>query len=217
MSATANATAAAPLSAAEQDEILKARLATDEKYLRRIAKRVTALIQTDNEDQHEIQEYHAEAQRLHGMRNEQLETIARLKQDLEHAQKTRRERLEYDEIARKIIVYPRREEMQASLALVQNQVDALQNDNEAYARVSNDTRQALKSVVEQLHTLTHTIQATTGNSEETAEPAEVAEKSTWNPQAASFQPTKRAASHQLEATEAPKEGKPDLKRHRPTT
>ena len=47
------------------------------------------------------------------MRNEQLESIAHLKQDLEHAQKKRKERLEYDDIARKITVYPRRDEMQA--------------------------------------------------------------------------------------------------------
>ncbi|WFD43749.1 hypothetical protein MPSI1_002413 [Malassezia psittaci] len=256
MSATANATVASLLSAAEQDDILKARLATDEKYLRRIAKRVTTLLQTSDENQQiaarsllqgdldmffahlervhriatttaqsEIQEYRAEAQRLSGMRDEQLESIAQLKQDLKHAQTRQRERQEYDEIARKIIVYPRRDEMQAyvsrnsssSLSLVKDQVDALHKENEAYAKVSSDTRQALEAVVEQLHSLTHTIQDTIGESQESTEPAEVTEKSSLNPQVASFHPTKRAHSHQLEGLEASKEGKPDLKRHRPNT
>lgn len=146
--------------------------------------------------------YEEETSKLQNACSQERETISRLKQELESAQKTRQNRLEYDEIARKIIVYPSREEMESTLQHLQERVTALQEENETYARIGDDTRKGLESVVEQLQSLNQTIDSSIGDpsassEQESAEPAD--KKSTLNPNVPSFTPQsqqeKTNASH----------------------
>lgn len=128
------------------------------------------------------------------------------KAELQAAQKTRENRLQYDEIARKIVVYPSRDVMESyvpkrspsNLQQLQERAAALQQENEAYAKVSDDTRQGLESIVDQLRTLSQAIEASVGSQAPAAPaaPATAAEASDkaspLNPQVPEFTPQSQA-------------------------
>ncbi|KAI3623905.1 hypothetical protein CBS14141_003604 [Malassezia furfur] len=130
--------------------------------------------------------------------NHERDLIVQRKAELQAAQKTRENRLQYDEIARKIVVYPSRDVMESNLQQLQERAAALQQENEAYAKVSDDTRQGLESIVDQLRTLSQAIEASVGSQAPAAPaaPATAAEASDkaspLNPQVPEFTPQSQA-------------------------
>lgn len=261
------------------DDILKARLATDEKYLRRLTKRITTVAQAANDEeqyvfcinlysnaavimlksdldlfcnhlnrlqatsqstaQREIEAYDSEAAALRtypaadpdASCEKEREDIARLKKELEAAQQTRQNRIEYDELARKIVVYPSREDMESTLQSLQERVAALKQENESFSSITSETRSGLDAIVAQLQKLNESIDASLGQAPAASGPAEAeAEadagepKTQLNPNVPSFTPQTHAAEESAgnakrahaapEATHAAPRDQPEPKRLR---
>ncbi|WFD37856.1 uncharacterized protein MJAP1_000803 [Malassezia japonica] len=223
--------AMALLTGQEQDDILKARLATDEKYLRRLTKRITTVAQAASDEEHnaavimlksdldlfcnhlnrlqatsqsttqrEIEAYDSEAAALHASCEEERKNIARLKKELEAAQQTRQNRIEYDELARKIVVYPSREDMESTLQSLQERVAALKQENESFSSITAETRSGLDAIVAQLQKLHESIDASLRQAPVASGPAEAdadadggEPKTQLNPNVPSFTPQTHAA------------------------
>ncbi|WFC95411.1 hypothetical protein MBRA1_002059 [Malassezia brasiliensis] len=188
----AGAAAAAPLSGSEQEEhnamllLLKGDLDLFFDHLRLLEDTAQATAKE------EIQLYQEEAEKLRAAANHERELISQRKEELYAAQKTRQNRLQYDEIARKIVVYPSRDVMEINLQQLQERAATLQKDNEAYAKVGDETRKGLESIVGQLRTLSQSIEASVGD-QAPATTTEASEKATpLNPQVAEFTPQSQA-------------------------
>lgn len=80
----------------------------------------------------------------------------------------------------------------SNLQQLQERAATLQQENEAYAKVGDDTRKGLESIVGQLQTLSQAIEASVG-SQAPAATAEASEKApSLNPQVPEFTPQSQA-------------------------
>lgn len=123
--------------------------------------------------------------------SQEREAIEQLKKELEMAQTTRQNRIQYDEIARKIIGYPKREEMEETLARLQEEVSALRDENASYEEIEKGSCNGLQTIIHHLEQLNQTIETVVRDNNNSSEPENkdsTEKKSTLNPQVPSFTP-----------------------------
>ncbi|WFD36943.1 hypothetical protein MCUN1_003835 [Malassezia cuniculi] len=184
----------ARLSAAEQgtplltDNILRARLASDDKYVRRIAKRVTGVATARTPDEHanaalllrtDLQLFSAHIDRLRATAQDTSERekteyrtqvadihekcgtvradIAALRDELAAAQRTRRNRLEYDSIAQKILVYPSRDALESAIKEQEQHIASLAADTGALEQAAADAHTELAHITANMRALHATL------------------------------------------------------------
>ncbi|WFD20459.1 hypothetical protein MCAP1_002703 [Malassezia caprae] len=175
----------APLTTQEQgmlsrlmhaDDVLKARLAADEKYVRRVAKRVAQLAKLENDKERadsttarEIQAYDQEADILQQRCEQAQVNVSELKTELEQAQLIRSQKLEYNDIARKILVYPSPEAMDAKLEVLRERIKELKQNVEHYEQAHASAQSGLQDVDATLSALQSSVAASLNKNKEHAQ------------------------------------------------
>ncbi|WFD08053.1 hypothetical protein MVES1_003422 [Malassezia vespertilionis] len=198
-----------PLAGNEMDEILKERLAADEKLLRRVVKRISTLAHTQSDEERtateillqsdvqlflrhldrlhrtaeitaerEIQAYHTETEQLRAACTEESAAIAQCEVKLQEALAKRQHRLEYDALARKIVVYPQREQLESTLESLHARIAALKEENAAHEQVEADAKAQLATIGSELQVLHDGIQSSLRHVQTTS----------LNPNASAFEP-----------------------------
>lgn len=231
------------------DDVLRARIASDDKYIRRIAKRVTAvasartpeerantalLLRTDLElfsahierlgvaardtSEREKTEYHDEIARIERQSVQDRAQIAALKEELAAAEHTRQNRLEYDNIANKILVYPSRAELKryvyanSAIAAQEKRIAFLDADTSALEQVTTETVESLAGIGAQMRELHTTVNQRLTTGEQNApeqesggdagtEAAPDPDTPALNPEAEAFKP--RSHKRNSTASDAP--------------
>ncbi|KAL4398999.1 THO complex protein [Malassezia pachydermatis] len=119
-----------------------------ERHIERL--RASASVTSD----YDIQTYNEEAKALMKQCEQEKEKISELKQVLNEAQQDRQHKVEYNEIARKILVYPSRDDMEMTLQELKDKITTLQTDIAKYDEASSQARNGLQDVsgiVQRLH------------------------------------------------------------------
>ncbi|WFD27898.1 hypothetical protein MNAN1_002906 [Malassezia nana] len=216
-------------------DVLKSRLAADEKYVRRIAKRVaqlakglsdkerdaaSLLLETDLNlfHQHierlyastksttalEIQTYEDKTNLLQERCEQEKSLIGELKAELEQAQLVRAQKLEYNDIARKILVYPRPEAMDAKLQGLKERIQMLKQEVEHYDQANTSAKSGLQDVSATLNALHSSVRASLGYKVQEKETEESA-----GAQAAAS-PSASAPSHNTEEPASSKQSQDEV-------
>ncbi|KAH9482796.1 hypothetical protein JR316_0004896 [Psilocybe cubensis] len=101
----------------------------------------------------QVEEYHRERERLDN-EHETLKTqIEELKLALEHAQMLRRRKIEYDVIAEKINTLPSREELEATIKALENDMAAIRSEHDTQDRTIQGHKTALDGIIAELGSL----------------------------------------------------------------
>ncbi|KAJ3064744.1 hypothetical protein HDU98_011878 [Podochytrium sp. JEL0797] len=85
--------------------------------------------------------------------------IARLKQQLEEEEVWRRQQVEYDQVARRVLELPSREETERNMTTLQLEIEALQSQQQALDESFEHRKTLLHNVVSAIHTMKDAIDA----------------------------------------------------------
>ncbi|KAJ1950681.1 hypothetical protein IWQ62_006529 [Dispira parvispora] len=95
----------------------------------------------ESASQHEISSYQETSEEIERNIDATSRTIEELRDQLVQAQEQRRQRLEYDEIAKDILKLPSRESLQQTVEGLQNEIRELQNERESRKTLVTSLRQ----------------------------------------------------------------------------
>ncbi|KZT05536.1 uncharacterized protein LAESUDRAFT_655453 [Laetiporus sulphureus 93-53] len=101
----------------------------------------------------QVEEYQMEKERIADQHVNLKSQIEQLKLSLEHAQIQRRRKIEYDAIAEKINTLPSREELNASISSLENDMAAIRAEHENQSRIIYTQKNALDSMISELNSL----------------------------------------------------------------
>ncbi|KAJ1651181.1 hypothetical protein IWQ61_008193 [Dispira simplex] len=127
------------LIASPQDIQLNTQLVIAE--LQSFAKSMSKYELFESASQHEISSYQDAGQEIERNIDTTSRTIEELRSQLGQAQEQRRQRLEYDEIAKDILKLPSRESLQQTIDGLQNEIQELQNERESRKTLVTSLRQ----------------------------------------------------------------------------
>ncbi|KDN53512.1 hypothetical protein K437DRAFT_252871 [Tilletiaria anomala UBC 951] len=167
----------------EAQNALEARVAVDERPMKRLIKKSFAVLGLPGEDSDielaglateisamkvtlarlrtvaqvtskgEQAEYENDSRNFEQTFRNGEEEIARLKDQLKEAQQERANKLEYDALAKQIAKYPSRAETEESMRRVRSQIEALREESEGYRDIASRIREKWVSAMENFGTL----------------------------------------------------------------
>ncbi|EMD40578.1 hypothetical protein CERSUDRAFT_111173 [Gelatoporia subvermispora B] len=101
----------------------------------------------------QVEEYQRERERIATEHVRLKDQIEELKTSLEHAQLQRKRKIEYDQIADKINTFPSREELERSIASLENDMATIRAEHESQNRVVQSQKSALEGIISELASL----------------------------------------------------------------
>ncbi|OCH88322.1 hypothetical protein OBBRIDRAFT_795374 [Obba rivulosa] len=101
----------------------------------------------------QVEEYQRERERIAADHDHLRDQIEELKTSLEHAQLQRKRKIEYDQIADRINTFPSREELERSIASLENDMSTIRTEHESQNRIVQSQKSALDGVISELATL----------------------------------------------------------------
>ncbi|WFD31196.1 hypothetical protein MSPP1_002230 [Malassezia sp. CBS 17886] len=94
---------------------------------------------------------------------EERRQIDKLRADLAGAEMLRQQHSHYDAVAEKILVYPSRQEQEASLIALADQIESRRRESLGYENAADSSRTRLQGIVAQLHELQTEVRTALGH------------------------------------------------------
>jgi len=101
----------------------------------------------------QVEEYQRERERIAAEHVRLQDQIEELKISLEHAQLQRKRKIEYDQIADRINTFPTREELERSIASLENDMSTIRAEHETQSRIVHSQKTALAGIISELAAL----------------------------------------------------------------